>query len=453
MDSDEPSKVRVKLVSILPEYNVPSDDIAVPSSIRRPGLSKVVNYLLGNADDSGSDSDSNDDDNDDDGNNNKSSLVEFDFLVDNKFLRQSVEGYLRSNNISSEDVLRIDFLPKAKKPEEDKNENEALPDWVSSLSYSNISSTVASGCYDGTIRIYDPVNMSTLTALPCHSSSIRCVASSGSSPLLASGGHDQQLLVHSYSANQKSPSLSTTLSLQGMTNSVESIAFADDSSLLAAGDFSGMLCIYDVNAETSDQTSETTTSSKKRKTDKKNSSVSTKDLSPLHSNKLHVSAVSGIVFSADSKTLYSSSYDFSVRATDIATQNPLLTLNGNKVATCLAKPTASSKEVLATGHADSRIKLWDMRVGVDAAAATYNSTLRPSHKGYISGLAFDPTDSFKLSSSSYDGLVKTWDIRCELPMHTIKAHNKDDGKALAVCYGENSIFSAGTDGNVKKWAI
>ena len=143
MDSDEPSKVRVKLVSILPEYNVPSDDIAVPSSIRRPGLSKVVNYLLGNADDSGSDSDSNDDDNDDDGNNNKSSLVEFDFLVDNKFLRQSVEGYLRSNNISSEDVLRIDFLPKAKKPEEDKNENEALPDWVSSLSYSNISSTVA----------------------------------------------------------------------------------------------------------------------------------------------------------------------------------------------------------------------------------------------------------------------------------------------------------------------
>ena len=144
MDSDESSKVRVKLVSLLPEYNIPSDDIAVPSSIRRPGLSKVVNYLLGNADDSGSDSDSNDDDDDDDDrNNNKSSLIEFDFLVDNKFLRQSVEGYLRSNNISSEDVLRIDFLPKAKKPEEDKNENEALPDWVSSLSYSNISSTVA----------------------------------------------------------------------------------------------------------------------------------------------------------------------------------------------------------------------------------------------------------------------------------------------------------------------
>ena len=142
MDSDESSKVRVKLVSILPEYNVPSDDIAVPSSIRRPGLSKVVNYLLGNADDSGSDSDSNDDE-DDGRKNNKSSLIEFDFLVDNKFLRQSVEGYLRSNNISSEDVLRIDFLPKAKNPEEDKNENEALPDWVSSLSYSNISSTVA----------------------------------------------------------------------------------------------------------------------------------------------------------------------------------------------------------------------------------------------------------------------------------------------------------------------
>ena len=142
MDSDESSKVRVKLVSLLPEYNIPSDDIAVPSSIRRPGLSKVVNYLLGNADDSGSDSDSNDDD-DDGRNNNKSSLIEFDFLVDNKFLRQSVEGYLRSNNISSEDVLRIDFLPKAKKPEEDKNENEALPNWVSSLSYSNISSTVA----------------------------------------------------------------------------------------------------------------------------------------------------------------------------------------------------------------------------------------------------------------------------------------------------------------------
>lgn len=273
---DESSRVRVKLVSVLEEYSVPSDDIAVPSSIRRPGLSKVVNYLLGNADNSDSDDSDNDNDNDHDNDNNasskktsSSSRLEFDFLVDNKFLRQSVEGYMRSNNISSEDVLRIEFLPKAKKPEEDKNDNEALPDWVSSLSYSNPTNNstnafLASGCYDGAVRIYDPVTMSNLTSLPCHSSSIRSVATSSS--LIASSGHDQQLLIHTYTCG--TPSLTTTLSLQGSTSTIESLAFSDDGGLLAAGDFEGGIFVYDVNAEGSERTTEATTKAKKRKTDK-----------------------------------------------------------------------------------------------------------------------------------------------------------------------------------------
>ena len=79
LSSADDSKVMVKLVSLLPEFEVPSDDIAVPSNIRRPGLSKVVNYLLGNIDEG----DSEEDDNDNEKREEKK-MPAFDFMVKNK---------------------------------------------------------------------------------------------------------------------------------------------------------------------------------------------------------------------------------------------------------------------------------------------------------------------------------------------------------------------------------
>jgi hypothetical protein len=119
-------KVRIQLNSLDPTYKVPTDAIAVPSDVRKTGLSKVVNYLLGNVVD-GSDTDYSDSDSDDEDNKKdkkNENMVDFDFLISNRFLRTSVSSYMRSHNISAESVLRVDFLPKANNPEEEGESEE-----------------------------------------------------------------------------------------------------------------------------------------------------------------------------------------------------------------------------------------------------------------------------------------------------------------------------------------
>jgi ribosome biogenesis protein YTM1 len=169
-------------------------------------------------------------------------------------------------------------------------------------------------------------------------------------------------------------------------------------------------------------------------------------LQPIQSSKIHTSSITGIIWSPDSTKLYTSSHDSSIRCTDVNTQNPLLTLNGNKVVTCLAGNSTGT--VMATGHADARLRLWDMRIG-DTPTSTTNETIKQSHKSYISSIKFSPKNPYQMSTGSYDGTVKTWDVRCSLPMHTIKGHLGD--KVMDIGYGEEGIFSCGSDGEVKKW--
>lgn len=261
-----------------------------------------------------------------------------------------------------------------------------------------------------------------------------------------------------YPANKKS--LATAyICAEGHTSSIESVAWCKGEGRLASGDFSGRLCLWDVAAAA--QTSAQTPSSNKRQ---KISSETSKGTSPdvlqsIFSTPLHTSSISGLAWSSDKSAMITGSHDYSVRVFDVEAQGPSLTLNCNRVVTCLAKSFFS--DVVATGHPDTQIKLWDMRMkrnGSDDSVITADNTLRPSHKSWISCISFDPTKSYNLSSASHDGTLKTWDVRCSLPLHTIKGHvgkigrDGEKGKALAVAYGhDDNIYSGGSDGEVKRF--
>lgn len=77
-----------------------------------------------------------------------------------------------------------------------------------------------------------------------------------------------------------------------------------------------------------------------------------------------------------------------------------------------------------------------------------------SHRAYVSGVSWDPERPHNLSSCSYDGTVKTWDVRCSLPLHTVRAQAKgDEAKGLAVCYGHGALYAAGSDCEVKRFGV
>jgi len=66
-----------------------------------------------------------------------------------------------------------------------------------------------------------------------------------------------------------------------------------------------------------------------------------------------------------------------------------------------------------------------------------------SHEGWVTGVAFSQQDSHLLASASHDRMVKLWDLRSQLPLHTIAMHND---KVMSVAwYGSDFVLSGGSD--------
>lgn len=67
-------------------------------------------------------------------------------------------------------------------------------------------------------------------------------------------------------------------------------------------------------------------------------------------------------------------------------------------------------------------------------------------------VAWNPGDEHQLASCSYDGTVKLWDTRGKLPLHTVKAHEKE--RAMAVDFhGPRRVVSGGTDGRLRVFKL
>jgi ribosome biogenesis protein YTM1 len=110
----------------------------------------------------------------------------------------------------------------------------------------------------------------------------------------------------------------------------------------------------------------------------------------------------------------------------------------------------SQISLIATGHSDNAIRLWDPRVN------QVTKSLK-SHKGWVSsvtwlrntlssGTSSRMTTEYLLLSGSYDNSVKVWDIRSNIPLHSLQNHSD---KVLSTSYllNQDSMFivSGGAD--------
>lgn len=469
-------RVSLKLAASVQDRSleVPTEPIAVPTDIGRKGLSAVLNHLLGRSitkdktakDDS---DDSDDDDAEDDG---KLPSIPFEFIVagtKNRLLRKGVEKEARQHGISLEEAVSITYFPATTAPDL-TDEEEQLPDWVSCMSYE--PSILCSGCYDGTIHLYaqSGESLSKLDSANVATGPIKALGTTqgenSQSLWIAAASLDHSLSLHTYSTENGLEAFGQCVQ-EETSFAISSLDFNKSSStssslVLASGDGNGCVRIWDINASNDGTDSGSSATKKKQKTSSSGKKVLQKEIKPrVTMESAHSQLISGVSWgnhSTDNLShLITGSWDHSIKLWDVEKQDCLLTLNGSRVVSCL-DTSYHTEGVVATGHPDCTIRLWDVRVQTtNQSAVVSDTTFRPSHKAWVSDVQWSPSNPYQLASTSHDGTVKLWDIRSSNPLYTVRVFPKEE-KGMCLVWAPTStddgttkqhLFAGGTDRIIK----
>src|SRR5690348_12572979 len=112
MSSVDTRQVRIELVTRDESLKVPIPSLLVPVTLKRYGLSEIVNQVLQSQ-------------------NVLEKTIPFDFLVNNQLLRSSLNDFLTSQGLSSESVVTIEYTRSILPPTFLASFNH--DDWVSSV--------------------------------------------------------------------------------------------------------------------------------------------------------------------------------------------------------------------------------------------------------------------------------------------------------------------------------
>ena len=329
---------------------------------------------------------------------------------------------------------------------------------------------------------------------------------------IATGSMDHSLRIHVLSKGQQQENQQDSLyefddnhiidcSMNGHTaaiSSVDTIMVPSSTSIIsesdtkmlyvASGDYDGNIAFWEYHRNScsneqeepeqpsSSKKSKTTTTQKGKLDGTMSTTAVMKKISAKTIFRAHTSKVSGITFgnyekvqasSASTfipKQLITGSWDHSIKVWDIERQDNISTINGQRVITCFDTSYHTSG-VVVSGHPDCTIRLWDTRTTTSSSnkdttssITVSDTTLKPSHKEWVSCVKWSPTNPYHIVSTSYDGTMKLWDIRTTLPLYTIRTFPTKE-KGLSVCYSTPNrdestfLFAGGTDCIVKKYKL
>ncbi|KAM5438241.1 ribosome biogenesis protein ytm1 [Microsporum ferrugineum] len=399
-------QVRLRLTSRHAELALPESTgpILVPTDLRRYALSTLVNNLL-----------------------ELPKPVPFEFLINGRYLRTSIDDYLTANGISAETVLDIEYVRALIPPLHVASFMH--DDWVSAIDVLSGTSPavqwggseiqpgkerILSGSYDGLLRMWnmsgETIAVSSSASNGGHTSSIKG-ARIISPSLVASCGIDRTVRLWKYSESEDglSASIAPQIEYYGHTGSVDSIAVHRPSNRILSASADHTVGFWSTKkSESPEATSELLPSSTARaaKRRKVKSSISVPQRGPLALLESHTAPVSAAIFDAKDPTVgYSTSWDHSLRTWDLVTSALVDTRTTSYALLCVEH--LPQLTLLAAGTAARHITMIDPR---DSATTVSAMTLR-GHSNIIVSLARDPNSQYGLISGSHDGTCRIWDIR------------------------------------------
>lgn len=419
--TEETRQVQVRFTTKLqPALRVPTTSIAIPAHLTRYGLSDIVNTLLGN-----------------------DKPQPFDFLVEGELVRTSLEKLLLIKGISAEKILNIEYILAVVPP---KQEEPSLhDDWVSVVdgSYPNF---IFSGSFDSIGRIWKGEGLCT-HVLEGHRDAITSAAfimpsdSSDSFINLATASKDQTLRLWQFKPNEHMTNgkmVRPYKLLKGHTSSVQTVSACPRRNLICSGSWDCSIKIWQTAGEMDIESN--AGSVKKRKLEDSTEQI----ISQIEASRTlegHSQCVSSVVW-LEKDTIYSASWDHSVRSWDVETGVNSLTVGCRKALHCLSIGGEGSA-LIAAGGADSVLRIWDPRI-----PGTFTPILQlSSHKSWITACKWHPKSRHHLISASHDGTLKLWDVRSKVPLTTLEAHK--DKVLCADWWKEDCVISGGADSTLQ----
>ncbi|TKW35674.1 hypothetical protein SEVIR_2G390300v4 [Setaria viridis] len=423
MDADPSRQVRVRFVTKMPPpLRAPPAAIAVPADLSRMGLSEIVNSLLAAAEPD-------------------HKAQPFDFLVDGELVRLPLQQFLLAKGITAERVLELEYV-KAVAP---RKQDKPCPhdDWVSAVDGSN-PSFILTGCYDGLARLWKDASVCT-QILEGHSEAITSTrfinkgVGTESSLHVVTGSKDRSLRLYKCdtSVSMDYPKrVGAYKILRGHTSSVQSIAVDPSRDMLCSGSWDSTIKLWAVEGSEEDGDA---VSLKKRRT---NSDSSGPEESQLEGSAIstllgHTQCVTAVTW-PDQQTIYSASWDHSVRQWDVQAVKETWNMFSEKALNCLDCGGEGSS-LIAAGGSDPILRVWDPRKPGSLAPVFQFS----SHSSWITACKWHPSSWFHLVSSSFDGKVMLWDLRTAWPLASVDSHK--DKVLCADWWKGGSVISGGAD--------